>query len=362
MIYLLFFLMIILVVRLLEPGVPRRVICLVIALMLSVFAALRGPEVANDYVVYRDWYSGIGLESSLMERAFIFELFFYELMKFCSKLGMPFPLFLGIVAIPSVYIKLIVIQKFSKTSNAFICAVILYCVTFYLLNEFTQIRAGIAISIVMFATYQLLTGKLMKFYLLLLVASGFHLEALLAAPFPLLTMKRSREVNYLFVGVTLALMSLRWMGQSFLHPIASLISTWDPKLELYISIAFTDNAARANPFSIPAVLLFLIAVNVMLSDAATCQEQEGDAKSLVFLSRCILVSLWPLLIIPEIHEISLRAYEFIAVNILLVAAMVFSRGKLFIAKTLLLAWGVALAFIHIFRVDSLVRPYSFFWS
>jgi EpsG family len=362
MIYLLFFIVIIFVTRLLEPGISRRVLCLVIALMLSVFAALRGPEVANDYVVYRDWYSGVGLESSRMERTFIFELFFYELMKFCSKLGMPFPLFLGVVAFPSVYIKLIVLQKFSKTSNAFICSVALYCVTFYLLNEFTQIRAGIAISIVMFATYQLLTGKLMKFYLLLLVASGFHLEALLAVPFPLLIMKRSREVNYLFIGVTLALVSLRLMGQSLLHPIASLISTWDPKLELYISIAFSDNAVRANPFSIPAVLLFLISVNIIFSDAVSSQDVGSDAKILVFLARCILVSLWPLFIIPEIHEISLRSYEFIAVNILLVAAMVFSRKRLFIAKTLLLGWGGALAFIHIFRADSLVRPYSFFWS
>ena len=90
------------------------------------------------------------------------------------------------------------------------------------------------------------------------------------------------------------------------------------------------------------------------------QEPAGDAKALIFLSRCILVSLWPLFIIPEIHEISLRAYEFIAVNILLVGAMVFSREKLFISKTLLLGWGGVLAFIHIFRADSLVRPYSFF--
>lgn len=359
MIYLFFFLFTIIAARLMEPRVSGRVLCFILAMMLGVFAALRGPDVANDYAVYRDWYSGVGLDASLMERPLFFELFFFEFMKLCSRLGLPFTVFLGVVAVSSIFIKLLVIKKYSKNTNGFIVSLFLYCWTFYLLKDFTQIRAGLAISIVMFAASQLIIGQFNKFYLLILLASGFHMEALLAVPLPLLVLERSQKTNYILVGITLLFLFSRVTGHGLLQPIALLISSWDPKLSYYTSIAFSDSATQANFFSFSVVILLIIALNILFAKINT-MHVEDQTMALTPLARCILVSLWPLFLIPEMQEIALRAHEFLAVNTLLVAAILFSRGGFLATKVLLLAWGVLNIYINIFRAGSLVRPYSIY--
>lgn len=102
-------------------------------------------------------------------------------------------------------------------------------------------------------------------------------------------------------------------------------------------------------------------MNLLLSDAVTRLTEGRHSVALVFASRCLLVSLWPIFLLPEIQEVALRTHEFLAVNILFIVALLFSRKGFWIPKLLILGWGGANVFINIFRAESLVRPYAINW-
>jgi hypothetical protein len=349
------------VARLLGPDISRRNLCLIMAIMLGIFISIQAPGVSNDYMNYKDWYLGTGSVILGKNNPFMFEWIFYKLMGFCSSINIPFPAFLALLTITSMYIKLFVISKLSIDIDGFLIIFFIYCTTFYLLHDFTQIRTGMAISILFYATWQLMQGHRGYFYSLVLIASGFHMSALLAIPLSIFAMRQTRAINWILIGVTMAFMLFRIFEPSLTLFMSNIVSSWDPRLAFYVSIAASENATQANSFSITALLLFGVAASILASDTADAHVNRNDLRRIVPLARCLLIALWPILLFPELHEIASRIYEFISTVVILLGAIILSNRKYIFPKILLLSWGVATLYVFIFRADPLVRPYSLNW-
>jgi hypothetical protein len=338
----------------------RTTAACVAALVLATVAALRGPDVASDYLVYEDWYQW-GLDSTFVERALFFESLYFSISELLSQSEVPFRVFLWLLAAISVYVKASVIIKFSSRSRASALALLIYAVSFYLLHDFTQIRAGVAIALLFAALWARANDRLWQFFMLTLLATGFHTSAILALLFALPADGRlARAIDIAILSVTVTLLGLALLGQVPAEQLITGLSQLDPRLSLYVERSTSFESDAANPFSIPSLLALGTALSLFLQlrfRASSHRVDRRDILALVHFRRSVLIGICCLVSLYPFREISLRIYEISIAFIPIAAAVVFSRPRMLLTKSFILLWAAATAYVYIFREDPLVQPY-----
>jgi hypothetical protein len=342
------------------------VICLLLAILLATFAAFRGPEVASDFLVYQDWYLHRDEETSFLERPGYFEALYFVLNDIFSVAGMQFRIFIGFLAFFAVFIKTNVLLSFARNAWAAGIGVLIYTLTFYLLHEFTQIRAGLAVAFIFLAFQALVHEKRTFFVFWVLVAIGFHSSAIMA--FTLLLPYHGSHVRWLdwaLLGVTGMVYVLAVLGMGLGVWLVDLLGAFDPRVALYISMAENGNSDAANPFSASAMLLLVLVVCLMEVGNNRQQSSGLDApevKVMVLVRRSILIGLSCLALFSPIPELALRLFEINIALLPILAAIVFSQQGWLLQKFLLLLWVCALTAIYIGREEGLVQPYVLFFT
>src|SRR4051812_33664506 len=101
---------------------------------LGLFAAMRGPEVASDFLNYQEWYE-VGLDDNFIPRPPYVEALYFGLSEMLSESGLPFRAFLfGVASVP-IYVKARILLKFSSTPAASAIGLLVFALTFYLLHD-----------------------------------------------------------------------------------------------------------------------------------------------------------------------------------------------------------------------------------
>jgi hypothetical protein len=333
-----------------------RILCLNLAMPLAIFAGSRGPYVGNDYTIYRDWYLGIGQES-LAKSHFWLETIFFNAIKLSNYVNLPFWLFLILIAFIAVFIKLEVMSSFCQTRKAFIFSLVLYLSAFYLLHEFTQIRVGIALSFILLAIRQLTRGSTKHFYFWVVIAAGFHASALIAIFYPFIYNLKSRKFDTFLVSTTILLVFLRLGGYGIFMLLEKTLPAVDPRIEVYLSLALSPEASQANAFSITSLLIFITGFATILIQS----KHPVRISDSLFYGRILVLSIWPLLLFPEIHEIASRLFEFLSsIIILLPTSKNIVRHKTL--ESLFLSYSVVMIIIFLFRSDPLMHTYRTLWN
>jgi len=338
----------------------------VVAIFLALFAAMRGGDVAADFMVYEDWYTARDGLSGFLERPGYFESLYFIWNDFSAAIGIPFRLFVGFLAFLAVFIKTNVILNFSRNAWAAGISVLIYTNTFYLLHEFTQIRAGLAVAFIFLAIQALVHEKRTVFVLWVLVAAGFHSSAVMA--FMLLLPyhgSHARWLDWALLGVTGMVYALAALGIGLGVLLVDLLSAFDPRVALYISMAESGQSDAANPFSASAMLLLILVVCLMGVGNESRQMADLDmqqVKVMVLVRRSILIGLSCLALFSPIPELALRLFEINIALLPILAAIVFSQQGWLLQKFLLLLWACALTAIYIGREEGLVQPYVLFFT
>lgn len=337
-----------------------------IALFLATFATLRGPEVAADFMVYEDWYSNRDGGSGFLERPGYFEALYFILNDFFAAIGIPFRLFIGFLAFMAVYIKTNVIVGFARNGWTAGISILIYTLTFYLLHEFTQIRAGLAVAFIFLAVRALVEGKRMLFVLLVVLAAGFHSSAIMALLL-LLPYKgcSARWVDWGLFIATGIVFALAMRGIAVGAALLDMLAIFDPRVALYISLAESGQSEAANPFATSALLVLVLAFSLIGIEFNRWQLSDTDQRNvhtLVLVRRSMLIGLSCLASLSPIPELALRLFEINIALLPILAAIVFSQRGWLSHKFLLLLWTGALAFIYIGRDEGLVQPYVLFFS
>jgi hypothetical protein len=337
------------------------------AAILASFAALRGSDVAADFTVYESWYFDPSESNGLLDRAGLFEAIYFFLNNIFMQIGLPFRVFVWILAFSAVSLKTWVLFSFSRSAQAFAVALLIYTFSLYPLHDFTQIRAGLAVAVLFLAFRQLVEGHRWHFVWLVLMAAGFHSSALVAVL--LLLPSRGRVGAFTHVAlilVTLMFILLAASGTSAGAALAQVLIPLDPRLDLYLSGEDGAESLVANPLSLMVLLPFALVLSLMpasfnSSETEASYQIRGNyaitlaCRSIIF-GLCFLESMW------EFQTVALRLYELHMSLIPILAALVFSRRALLLPKALLLLWAAGAAYFFVFRDDAPVHPYMWLFS
>ncbi len=386
--------------RRLSPGA----LSLVVGLVLATLAALRGPNVAADFTVYETWYTYRGDDAGFMERPLFLESIYFLLNDLFATSNLPFRAFVWVLGLFSVVLKLRAIMGFSQGAVAVAVGFLVYAFTFFLLHDFTQIRAGLAVAVVFCALPALLRdGNWPLFLLAIVVALGFHSSALIFFLILLpLQGRLARWIDGVLLGVTAVLFGLALRGVAPGALLMNLLAQADPRIALYVSVAESANAEAANPLSLPALVLFLLVISMLgmewgprhalgarmsrwfqrllalrggdsgdsappLSSTAPAALARPDplrvaqARMMRLARRCILFGLVFLIAFAPIKEVALRLFEINIALLPLLAACLFSYRGLWMPKTALMLWVAATGYVYILRDEGLVQSYALYF-
>lgn len=327
--------------------------------------ALRNVSVGRDVVAYENAYK-MTQQVKWNDFDYIyFEVGYILLMKICIGLGMPFQLFLAMVSLMIIAPIFLFIKQFSK--NPTLSILIWIC---YIYFEFclTGLRQALAMSIVLIGIKYLLSAKkypLIKFSLLVILASLFHKGALIA--FAILAILYVKKLWHAIIALLGALVVLFVFRSSLFVLMKDLFEkdSFNTSAEIYIG---------ANIIFLVLIAIFMIFVFTLNKEENLLYQDTllGDGKAKTksnFNINFLLLKMYLTSIIVALFfgmETSARSYMFFnqAIIVLLPNSIEKMDKK---SKTLsYILFGVF--FIVFFILETLVPnnfdivPYKFFWE
>jgi hypothetical protein len=341
--------------------IPTRLICVFVGFVLATFAAIRGPDVASDFMVYQDWYGRREVETGFLERPGYFEALYFLLNDIFVAAGIKFRVFVGFLALSAVFIKLKVILSFAGNSRAAGIGILIYANTFYLLHEFTQIRAGLAVAFIFLAVQSLVNERRTVFVLWVVVAAGFHSSAVMA--FLLMFSYRGARARWIDSGLMFATGSVYILaigGFSIGESLVGMLTTLDTRLDFYVSLTEGGQSEVANPFAASALLVLALALSLSSTGWTRLQSNILDARNviaIVLVRRSILIGVTCLVSLTSLPALALRLFEIEIALLPILVVIIFSQRKWYLQKSIILCWVLVVSYLYIAREDGLVGPY-----
>lgn len=162
------------------------------SILLVLFAGLRGDNVDRDYLNYVNSYAYIEYFTLANQEPLYFLIVYFVRFFFDNVIF----LFL-IYALLSVILKIIVIKKYAEDYAPFV--LLLYFSSFFPLHEMTQIRAAVAIGVMLFSIQFIVGRKPVKYFMSVLVAIMFHYSALLMIPLYFINTNKTNKKRMLIM-------------------------------------------------------------------------------------------------------------------------------------------------------------------
>ncbi|RZT95240.1 EpsG family protein [Rivibacter subsaxonicus] len=368
MVYLLVLLTSALLIRATHRARQPNLAAFIVACWLATFVALRGPDISNDFIEYQEWYR-IGTQSEgVLERPPLLESLFFAGMTLSSEAGLPFRIFLWVVALGAISLKLYSIRRIAVTRTGLWAGTACYLFSGFLLHEFTQLRAGLAIACFMLSLVFLSERRVWAYLAAIFVAALIHSAALLGlAALPLSRLRRG-WLDVALLGM-LALAALgRARGVFSLERMAELFGSLDARLALYMQFASSGVSEPVEPFSVRTVLVLLL---ILMSYAALVRQDRLSAPALVSadrtgpssvalltLLRLIVLGQLALFLFADVREVAVRVMEFWMACLPLYAVHLAQTRGMRLPSLILWLWLAATFGNYVFRTPTLVGPYS----
>jgi hypothetical protein len=230
-------------------------------IFLIIFAGLR-ENVGYDYWNYKMYYETILEDGFINHPSFEFLIgFIFYLFKLLQN---NFQFLLFLIAFFSIILKANFIWEYSRLP---ILSILLYYTRIFIVNDFGQIRQGIALGITLYILKYLIQNNKNKYYILVLFASLFHTSALFLLPFySLFRIDLNRKYYFIFIliCIPIAFFDLKEFISNYLFFFLpkSLIF----KLNYY---ALGDEIDKVVGFSFAILIRFIIIVFVLFTYFST---------------------------------------------------------------------------------------------
>lgn len=200
----------------------------------------------------------------------------------------------------SLHCKLIVIYELTENIFCFLFSLFYYFITFFLIHEYTQIRAASAIAIYFLALLDLKNNKIFQFYVKAAVAVLFHYSAIFMFVFPFfikIFYTRKRLLVVMIVGIVFAFICDTLFQQ---------------KLQIYIlfvekSLHFNKSGNISNfikPWNLKYAVLTLVCIFIL-------RFTKLDKKNFILMQSCVFGICFFYYLNPvQLPVISVRLAEF----------------------------------------------------
>jgi EpsG family len=338
-----------------------------VACALATFTALRGDDVSNDFLVYQDWYR-YGIEAEgLLERPPVLESFFLAGIAFSSSMGFPFRVFVWAVAVLAIGLKFYSIQRVAHSGAALWAGACCYLFSDFLLHEFTQLRAGLAIGMFLLSLVYLRERNTRAFLIVTCMGALIHSSSLLGLIAWPLSRWRCGRADLLLLGALLAIATTRLAGISIAAEAVDWLGSLDARLALYVQLADSGQTEAAEPLSIRTGLVWLLIVSsyVMLtrqiqrrSSGSELERTESNRASLLTCLRLIVLGQIALFMFADVKEVAVRTQEFWMACLPLYAAQLAQTRGMKLPSAIVWLWLAATFQNFVFRTPTLVAPYS----
>lgn len=276
-------------------GAPGRAAYFFLACLLIAMCALQAPGVSEDHLNYVNYVAGVA-DGTL--GAFFIEPTFYILSKLSLLLtGGDVFMFL-IYAVLGVSIKLYLSKAVSKY---YWFSASIYISYFFFLQDFTQIRIGVAMSFILLSTFCFYEGRHLNAGLLFVCAVCFHYSTAFFLPFYLLFYFNSARFALALYLLCCVFLILFMLGVSLTQGLLNVVSSmFIERLRFYIENAL---AGEGGEISLVRVLFHFILLTppVLLFDRVKKQSS--------FLSYAVIVHLCGLIILLSLHDLQVFAYR-----------------------------------------------------
>ena len=276
-------------------GRPGRVAYFFLACLLIAMCAFQAPGVSEDHLNYVNYV--LGIANGTLDVFFI-EPTFYIISKLSIYLtGGDVFVFL-VYAVLGVAIKLYL----SKMVSAYYWfSTSVYISYFFFLQDFTQIRIGVAMSFILLSTYRFYEKRLLNAALLFLCAVSFHYSTIFFLPFYLIFYFNSARFVLALYLLCCALIMLFVVDVSLTQGLLSLASKMSiDRLSFYIGNALAGEGGSIN---IARVLFHFI----LLTPAVLFFDRIKRQSS--FISYSVMVHLCGLIILLALHDLQVFAYR-----------------------------------------------------
>ena len=190
----------------------RTYFLVVTCLVLTIMVGTRNPNAWSDTTTYVYTFNttpGIFNLTSNDKPFGYSEMGFFYLTAFIKTLTNSQTIYLTTVSALTFFF---LYKCFEKYSIYPMFAVAIYLSRFYTVRNMTQIRAGLAIALVVYFTFLLLQKKRWQYLLVILITYHLHHSAIIALPLLLLG-KYTIKSKYIYIGIIISLFIGGYYGE-----------------------------------------------------------------------------------------------------------------------------------------------------
>lgn len=312
----------------------------VLQTLIIFIIAFRGESVDKDYLTYNELFyaDGPGL---YIEVSF---LIIRSIVKFIF--GDRFILLIIIYAFLGVCLKFYGIKKMS---NFWMLSILIYVSNIFIIQDLTQIRAGVCAGLLLISLIPLEAKKNLKFFLLAFIAILFHYSGLIILLFWFLDTQR---INKLFWALVIPVCYIIYFAHfTFLNFLSIIpIESIQAKLNVYFLMQDTVDEAKVNVLNV-LILLRIFLAYIFLYKLDFLYEKN---KYTVLLTKIYIMSIGVLVFTADVSTIAFRLNELLSVSeIILLPLILYLFKPRLIGKVVVITFAAILLFFH-FRAHTLL--------
>jgi len=283
--------------------------------LLFLIAGFRPVGIDNDSLVYEQAvaYLNDGI-IIISEPAFLF------IGKIANELSSdPIRLVFLIYAAIAISLKIYAISRFSETP---LLSFLIYLGLFFILQDFTQIRAGVSAAFFLYAYYDAVNGKKVNFGLKIFFALLFHFSSVLFLPLIIFSRKRINIKLYLllpflFMPVMIVPGVINTLGRLFMFLPQALSER---------AINYTEQIQNEQSgFGLFQLSIFIVFILYGLLLSKTPRNEITTFDNLSFKYLSLTFSLY--FALSPIPILSVRTFELMAVSLVFVLPSILKRLK-----------------------------------
>lgn len=251
----------------------------------------------------------------------------------------------------SIYFKF---RSINYLSEFFIASLLAYFSFLYFLHEFTQIRAGLVSSIMLYSVKYLYEKKKIKFIIAIAIATLFHYSSLLFLPLLFLDTKKSKKKIYSVLIVLSLIFSL--IDTYFLIRLLPFdISFITLKADNYINLNNAGKDEVINKFNTNYLLVIFTSIVYVYF----WEKIEAQNKYSIILIKMQIISIFLFQVFSSIPAFAFRSSELYLVSTIITYPFIIYLFKNRTVGFIVFIMLCSIQFyINLFRHE-LVQPYQF---
>lgn len=316
-----------------------RQIYIAIGIVLFLIAGFRGAGVDRDYLTYVNLYHNIGKLTILsVEPTFIIISDFVKYVLFNNVVFV-----FVIYALMAITIKLYAIKQLS---DFYFFSVLVYLSNFFIVQELTQIRVGIAAGILLLCIKPLYDRDLRMFLIFSTLAFLFHYSAIVVFPLWFVSKKSFQKIIYLSlipISYILYFLHFDFIGLLKLIPIEIL----QIRIDKYIMAVTTGLISKSNINVFSAIQILRIFILVLITFNIDIIKEKN--KYIYILLKVYVFALVSLVLLSSIPPIAFRISDFLLiVEIILIPNVIYIFKPTLLGKLFVISFSLLQIFISLF--------------